>query len=120
MSLRHVQSLTNRERELIPLIAEGLLNKEVARRLGISEGTVKVHLHNIFGKTGVKNRTALVALALAEFFEESRRSVHAAASREGPVLMSTSRAADHLPNMAPARNAVYSGMSPLGQANPDV
>ena len=52
-SLRPVQSLTSREREVIPLITEGLLNKEVARRLGVSEGTVKVHLHNIFQKTGV-------------------------------------------------------------------
>jgi two-component system nitrate/nitrite response regulator NarL len=66
MSLMHVQSLTTREREVILLIAEGLVNKDVARRLGVSEGTVKVHLHNIFQKTGVNNRTALAALALAE------------------------------------------------------
>jgi two-component system nitrate/nitrite response regulator NarL len=39
--------------------AEGLSNKEIARRLNITEGTAKVHLHRIFQKTGTKNRTAL-------------------------------------------------------------
>ncbi|WP_207541312.1 response regulator [Sabulicella rubraurantiaca] len=57
-------SLTPRERELVILVAEGLSNKEIARRLSLAEGTVKIHLHNIFQKLGVANRTAMTALAL--------------------------------------------------------
>ena len=59
--------LTSREREVVLALAKGLSNKDVGRRLNLSEGTVKVHLHNISGKLGVKNRTALVALAYTEF-----------------------------------------------------
>jgi two-component system nitrate/nitrite response regulator NarL len=56
--------LTSREQEIASLASTGLSNKGIARRLELSEGTVKVHLHNIFQKTGVSNRTALVALML--------------------------------------------------------
>jgi two-component system nitrate/nitrite response regulator NarL len=58
-----MNSLTSREREVFFALAEGLSNKGVGRRLGLSEGTVKVHLHNIYSKLGVKNRTALAVLA---------------------------------------------------------
>jgi two-component system nitrate/nitrite response regulator NarL len=57
-------SLTSRERELVLLATEGLSNKDIARRLGVTEGTVKIHLHNIYQKLGVTNRTAMTALAL--------------------------------------------------------
>jgi two-component system, NarL family, nitrate/nitrite response regulator NarL len=60
-----MDSLTSREREIVLLLAlGGLSNKEVGRRLNLSEGTVKVHLHNVYSKLGVKNRTALAVLAL--------------------------------------------------------
>jgi DNA-binding NarL/FixJ family response regulator len=55
--------LTPREQELVRLVAEGLANKQIARRIRISEGTVKIHLHNIYQKVGVSNRTALATLA---------------------------------------------------------
>jgi len=55
--------LTNREREVVRLIA--LSNKEIARELGITEGTVKVHLVNIFAKMKVRNRTQLAIAAAA-------------------------------------------------------
>ena len=45
------------------LVAEGLSNKEIARRLEISDGTVKVHLHCIYEKLGIRNRTLLAVLA---------------------------------------------------------
>jgi two-component system, NarL family, nitrate/nitrite response regulator NarL len=57
-------SLTAREREIVLLVAEGLSNKEVARRTGVTEGTVKIHLHNIYQKLGVANRTTMAALAM--------------------------------------------------------
>jgi DNA-binding CsgD family transcriptional regulator len=63
-----MNSLTSRERKIVlTLAAGGLSNKDVARRLNLSEGTVKVHLHNIYQKLGVKTRTALVVLAHTEF-----------------------------------------------------
>jgi two-component system nitrate/nitrite response regulator NarL len=57
-----MNSLTSREREIVLALAEGLSNKEVGRRLSLSEGTVKVHLRTIYQKLGVKNRTALAVL----------------------------------------------------------
>jgi two-component system, NarL family, nitrate/nitrite response regulator NarL len=55
--------LTEREREVMFLVADGLTNKEIARRLSLTEGTIKIHLHNIYRKAAVSNRTALAALA---------------------------------------------------------
>jgi tripartite-type tricarboxylate transporter receptor subunit TctC len=57
-------ALTLRESEIIGLVCHGLSNKEIARRLDLQEGTVKVHLHNIYTKIGVPNRTALAAWRL--------------------------------------------------------
>jgi two-component system nitrate/nitrite response regulator NarL len=51
--------LTQREREIVDLIPRGLSNKEVGRQLNLQEGTVKVHVHNIYTKLEVSNRTAL-------------------------------------------------------------
>lgn len=49
--------LTQREMEILPLIAQGLQNKMIAGELGLSEHTVKLHTHNIFSKLRVTNRT---------------------------------------------------------------
>lgn len=56
---RALGSLTPREAEVSRLVATGLSNKHIARELGISEGTVKLHLHKIFQKLGVSNRVRL-------------------------------------------------------------
>ena len=61
-----LKALSFREREVMRLVAEGLANKEIGHRLNVSEGTVKIHLHNIYQKTGIGNRTTLAALALAD------------------------------------------------------
>jgi DNA-binding NarL/FixJ family response regulator len=58
-------ALTAREREIVTLVAEGQSNKEIARRLGLTDGTVKIHLHNVYRKLEVGNRTSLTALALS-------------------------------------------------------
>jgi len=55
--------LTAREIDLIQMIAKGLRNKEIAGRLFISEGTVKVHLHHIYEKLGIDGRLALLRFA---------------------------------------------------------
>jgi DNA-binding NarL/FixJ family response regulator len=56
--------LTAREKELVRTVAQGLRNKEmIARELSISEGTVKIHLHNIYEKLSVKGRMELAMYA---------------------------------------------------------
>ena len=51
------KALSAREQEVLRLVAQGLANKQIARRLAISERTVKAHLTNIFGRLGVSDRT---------------------------------------------------------------
>lgn len=53
--------LTNREREILALLADGLANKQIAARLGISKNTVKTHLELLFDKLGVSSRAEAVA-----------------------------------------------------------
>jgi DNA-binding CsgD family transcriptional regulator len=61
---RHpVPRLTPRQNELLRLLAAGHTNTQIGRRLGISEGTVRTHLENIYDKLGVSSRTAAVARA---------------------------------------------------------
>jgi DNA-binding NarL/FixJ family response regulator len=57
-------TLTLREIEVLQLISEGLRNKEVGATLGITEGTVQIHVKNIFGKLNVNDRTAAVQVAV--------------------------------------------------------
>jgi LuxR family maltose regulon positive regulatory protein len=61
--LHVVEPLSKREVEVLQLIAAGLSNKEIARELYLSTGTIKVHAHNIYGKLGVTGRTQAVARA---------------------------------------------------------
>ncbi len=57
------ETLTPREIEIVRMVAQGLRNRVIAERLSISEGTVKVHLHNIYEKFGVDGRLELVLCA---------------------------------------------------------
>lgn len=57
------EPLTTREVEVLELLAEGLPNKAIALRLGISDQTVKFHVSSISGKLGAKNRTDAVRRA---------------------------------------------------------
>ena len=52
--------LTRRELEVLDLVAEGLMNKEVAAELVVSPATVRKHLENVYAKLGVHTRTAAV------------------------------------------------------------
>jgi DNA-binding NarL/FixJ family response regulator len=56
------RQLTAREMEVAALAALGLSNKSIARRLELSDGTVKIHMYNVFRKTGLHNRTELANL----------------------------------------------------------
>jgi two-component system nitrate/nitrite response regulator NarL len=58
--------LTDRERQIMRLVSAGLSNKEIGRRLNITDGTIKVHLHHIFQKLEISNRTVLAALVISQ------------------------------------------------------
>ena len=58
-----VETLTAREHDVLQLLAEGLANKEIARRLHISDHTVKFHVNAILGKLGARTRTEAVTRA---------------------------------------------------------
>jgi DNA-binding NarL/FixJ family response regulator len=58
--------LTTRETEVLLLIAEGLTNQEIARKLHVSTATVKTHINNLFAKTGLKDRAQAVRYAFGK------------------------------------------------------
>jgi LuxR family maltose regulon positive regulatory protein len=60
-----IEPLSEREIEVLQLIAEGLTNREIASRLFLSLNTVKAHTRNIYGKLGIHNRAQAVARARA-------------------------------------------------------
>jgi len=53
-------SFTEREREIVDLLMEGMSNRQIANALGITEGTVKKHLNHVFRKLGVHSRALLI------------------------------------------------------------
>ena len=61
---RERSPLSQREREIVSLVAQGYKNKEMAEKMFISEQTVKNHLHNIFDKLGVSDRLELALYAI--------------------------------------------------------
>ena len=59
-----ISHITSRQEELIASISEGLSNKEIAQRFGLSEHTVKAHLYRIYRRFGVTSRSKLMAQAM--------------------------------------------------------
>jgi RNA polymerase sigma factor (sigma-70 family) len=72
------ESLTEREREIFALVAQGLLNKQIAADLGLSEGTVKVHRGNVMRK--------MQAASIADLVRMSDRLAHPFASGTGQTI----------------------------------
>jgi DNA-binding NarL/FixJ family response regulator len=58
--------LTKREQELVPLVANGLTNREISTQLGVSEHTIKNHLFRIYEKLGISSRVELILYAVSE------------------------------------------------------
>ena len=61
-----ISLLTDREDEVLDLVAQGMTNKEIARQLAISPATVKAHVERIIAKLGVSDRTQAAVLATQE------------------------------------------------------
>jgi DNA-binding CsgD family transcriptional regulator len=88
---RHpVPRLTPRQNELLRLLAAGRTNSQIARQLGIFEGTVRTHLENIYDKLGVSSRTAAVTRAFPD--------------RLAQDLAGAARPADRMMLVTPARS----------------
>lgn len=62
--------LTDRERQLLRLLFQGLRNKEIAARLDISESAVKISLHRLFDKLGARTRAQLVSVAMEHYRDQ--------------------------------------------------
>ena len=60
-NVKHLTTLTERQRQIAMLASQGLSNKELAQTLGLAEGTVKIHLNAIYTKPGVRSKIALMA-----------------------------------------------------------
>ena len=58
--IQRARELTDRQRQVVTLVCDGYPNKIIARRLRVSEGTVKTHLHAIYSRLGVENRASLI------------------------------------------------------------
>jgi two-component system, NarL family, nitrate/nitrite response regulator NarL len=78
-TLENLQTaMSARERQIMHLVCQGLPNKEIGRLLHVAGGTIAVHLHRIYQKLAIQNRTALAALASrdstsCDFFGDERR-----------------------------------------------
>lgn len=66
----NAKAFTDRERQVLSFVFEGLANKEIAGRLGISESSVKGALQQLFHKTGVRTRSQLVRVALEQYKDQ--------------------------------------------------
>ena len=59
-NVRQLTTLTERQRQVATLACQGLSNREIAKKLGVVEGTVKIHLNVIYEKLNVRSRTDLI------------------------------------------------------------
>jgi DNA-binding NarL/FixJ family response regulator len=92
------QNLSKREREIVEWMRCGMTNKEIARKLGISDMTVKTHAHNIFNKLEVSGRVRLLGLTSAT----SRREQTEHLPDLNDEMASRARGANGAPSLKPA------------------
>jgi len=67
---RGPRQFTERERQVLSFVFDGLANKEIAERIGVSEGSVKSTLQQLFSKTGVRTRSQLVRIVLEQYRDQ--------------------------------------------------
>jgi DNA-binding NarL/FixJ family response regulator len=70
----HVGQLTRRQREVLPLLARGMSNKEIARALKIAEGTTKIHASSLLRVLGARNRTEAAVIAQSYLLNVEHRA----------------------------------------------
>jgi DNA-binding NarL/FixJ family response regulator len=75
--------LTKRERQIANLVSAGLSNKEIGQQLNLTTGTIKVHLHNIYGALEINKRATLTALAVSDRHNVPLRGHRQTASASG-------------------------------------
>ncbi|MGN6754177.1 MAG: response regulator [Intrasporangium sp.] len=68
------ETLTGREREVLVLVASGVTNREIGRRLGVAERTARTHVSNILGKLGLRSRTQAALWAVREGLVDEERA----------------------------------------------
>ncbi len=104
--------LSKRELEVVRSLAEGLTNREIAERLGLSQHTIKNYLFKVFDKLGVSSRMELLCLTLAQPAEKSggtTKGVNSLTLADTPDLASYERAAEQgVPNAQIALAHMYS------------
>jgi DNA-binding NarL/FixJ family response regulator len=74
------ETLTPRERQIVRGISSGESNREMAERLGLSEGTIKAHVTAIYDKLGVSNRAELAAVAVTHHLADDPPNASAGSS----------------------------------------
>lgn len=82
-----VAKLSKREHEVYALLCEGLSNGEIAKRLFITKGTVKAHVHHVFDKLGIRSRSALALNAARERYATSAATISGAGSEANEVTV---------------------------------
>jgi DNA-binding CsgD family transcriptional regulator len=83
--------LSHREQQVVSLVCEGLSNKEIGRRLGVTEGTIKVHLNSIYEQLGVRSRIELMVALSGR--ESNPIDSFTASKREPAAVVGTLRRA---------------------------
>jgi len=105
------ESLTDREREVLELVATGITNREVAQELFISVNTVKVHLRNVFTKLGAESRTEATMIAVREgWVQVGEGEEEAASSAAGEEASAGSSASPGPPLPWPKRLALLASL----------
>ena len=82
-----VSGLSEREHQIVQLVSQGYKNSGIARQMGISEQTVKNHLHNIFNKIGVSDRLDLALYAVDKGWHLNHKAAPRAQTGSGPVVL---------------------------------
>jgi DNA-binding CsgD family transcriptional regulator len=112
------EPLTEREKEILQMVATGVTNREVAFRLSISVNTVKVHLRNVYNKLGAESRTEATMIAVREGWVVVDDGSEPTISEEGTPAFAGCAGAS--PSLVQARDIDRRGAACGGRRSRDV